>query len=66
MIKLYADSFTEEELGELTKFYNTKVGQKAAEMMPKLAAKGAQIGMERVQSNLPELQKMIQEAQAGK
>jgi hypothetical protein len=65
MIKLYSDSFTEPELKELTAFYHTPVGRKSADLLPQLSAKGAQIGMERVQKNLPELQRMIQEQAGG-
>lgn len=60
MIEIYAESFTAEELKEISKFYLTPVGKKVMQAMPELSAKGAQLGMERVQDNLPELEKMIE------
>ena len=65
MIKLYTDEFTEPELGELNKFYQTPVGKKMLGKMPTLMSKGAQIGSQRVQEHMPELQAAIA-AEAGK
>jgi hypothetical protein len=59
MIQIYMDEFTESELGELNKFYQTPVGRKAVERMPSLMTKGAQLGGQRVQQHMPELQAAI-------
>jgi hypothetical protein len=59
MIKIYMDEFTESELGELNKFYQTPVGRKTVEKMPTLMSKGAQLGGQRVQEHMPELQAAI-------
>ena len=59
MVKIYMDEFTEAELGELNKFYQTPVGRKTVEKMPTLMSKGAQIGSQRVQAHMPELQAAI-------
>jgi hypothetical protein len=59
MIKLYTDEFTEGELGELNKFYQTPVGKKMLGKMPTLMSKGAQLGSQRVQEHMPELQAAI-------
>ena len=59
MIKIYMDEFTESELGELNKFYQTPVGRKTVERMPTLMTKGAQLGGQRVQQHMPELQAAI-------
>ena len=56
MAKLYMAEFSESELNELTKFYQTPVGKKTIQKMPALMAKGAEIGQKRVQEHLPELQ----------
>jgi hypothetical protein len=56
MVKIYMDEFTEAELGELNKFYQTPVGRKTVEKMPTLMSKGAQLGGQRVQEHMPELQ----------
>ncbi len=60
MIKLYAEAFTAAELNEITAFYNTAVGKKTIEKMPALMAAGGQIGAQRIQANMAELQSMIQ------
>ena len=59
MAKLYMAEFSESELNELTKFYQTPVGKKTIQKMPALMAKGAEIGQKRVQDHLPELQAAI-------
>lgn len=59
--KIYTDEFTAEELKELTAFYKTPTGTKAALRLPVLMNKGAQLGISRVQEHMGELQQMIQE-----
>ena len=59
MAKLYMAEFTESELNELTKFYQTPLGKKTIQKMPTLMAKGAEIGQKRVQEHLPELEAAI-------
>ncbi len=61
MVKIYMSEFTEQELKELLAFYQTPLGKKTVAKMPKLMAKGAELGQQRVQEHLPELQKAIQE-----
>jgi hypothetical protein len=56
MARIYMAEFTEAELKELTKFYETPLGKKTIQKMPGLMAKGAEIGQKRVQDHLPELQ----------
>lgn len=59
--KIYTDEFTIKELKELTAFYETPTGKKAALRLPVLMNKGAQLGISRVQAHMGELQQMIQE-----
>lgn len=59
MAAMYAEAFDEHELSQLTEFYLSPVGRKTMLKMSELMAKGARIGMSRVQSNLGELQEMI-------
>jgi hypothetical protein len=59
MVKLYVAEFSESELNELNKFYQTPLGKKTVQKMPGLTAKGAEIGQKRVQDHLPELQAAI-------
>ena len=59
MAAIYAEAFDEHELYQLTEFYLSPVGKKTMQKMPELMAKGARMGMARVQNNLGELQEMI-------
>ena len=59
MAKIYMAEFTENELNELNKFYQTPLGKKTVQKMPGMMAKGAEIGQKRVQEHLPELQAAI-------
>ena len=59
MIRLYAEAFTEKELKELTKFYQTPIGRKTIEKLPQLTAAGMELGQRRMQEHLPELQQAI-------
>ena len=56
MAKIYMAEFSESELNELSKFYQTPLGKKTIQKMPGLMAKGAEIGQKRVQEHMPELQ----------
>lgn len=60
MAKIYAEAFTVKEIQDLVVFYKTPTGKKAAQKLPELASKGAELGMTRVQKHMPELQNMIQ------
>jgi hypothetical protein len=59
MAKIYMAEFSESELNELTKFYQTPLGKKSIQKMPVLMTKGAEIGQKRVQEHLPELQAVL-------
>jgi hypothetical protein len=61
LIAMYVAEFTEQELKEVTAFYKTPTGRKVLEKTPTLMQKGGELGAKRVQDNLPELQKMIEE-----
>ena len=62
-IKIYTEAYTEEELKEITVFYKTPVGQKTVRLMPELMRKGGEIGNRRVQENMHELVKLLQETE---
>jgi hypothetical protein len=66
MAQIYMTEFTEAELNDLTKFYQTPLGKKTVQKMPALMAKGAEMGQKRMQEHLPELQAAIQAAGAEK
>lgn len=59
---LYAKNFTTQELKELNKFYQTPLGQKTVQLMPQLAAAGAQIGQSKMMQHMPEMKIMVEEA----
>jgi len=66
LAKSYADAFTEQELKEITKFYRTPAGKKMALMTPDLMTREANLGQQKVQDHIGELQQMIQEAMEKK
>jgi hypothetical protein len=59
MIKLYTDTFSEDELKAIVQFYQTPAGQKAIKTLPELMSRGAEIGQRKVQENIGELQQMV-------
>ena len=56
---IYATSFTEKELQEVTQFYQTPVGKKFLKKSPELMRLGAQIGMQEAQSKQAQLIKRL-------
>ncbi|HNR29860.1 MAG TPA: DUF2059 domain-containing protein [Candidatus Hydrogenedentes bacterium] len=66
LLDLYVESFSEAELHDLIAFYSTDTGQKAVLVMPDLLRRGAELGVQRVQEHLPELENLLHErAQRG-
>jgi len=57
--KLYSQSFTDDEISKITKFYQTPVGKKFLEKSAKLMQFGAQIGMQEAQSKQTHLMDRI-------
>ena len=66
LLKMYAGSFTEAELKELTDFYKSPIGKKMLEKQPALMKQGAEMGARKVQENAAELRMMIEEASKKK
>lgn len=60
MLNLYAEAFTEKELKQITAFYQTPAGRKAASLTPELMAKGSMIGQQKVLDHQAELMDMVQ------
>lgn len=58
--KLYSQAFTDDEISEITKFYQTPVGKKFLDKSPELMQLGAQIGMEEGQAKQVKLVERIQ------
>lgn len=61
LTKVYTDVFTEDELKQITAFYNTPVGKRVVAKMPELMGKGMELGVRRVQENQGELIRMLKE-----
>jgi len=59
MTRIYASNFTKAELDDLTAFYKTPTGQKAAKLTPVLMAEGMKIGQDRMMARMGELQQRI-------
>jgi hypothetical protein len=57
--QLYAKYYTEKELKQLYKFYQTPLGKKVAETMPDISAASTTIGQNAVQPHMAELQQTI-------
>ena len=58
--KLYAQTFTVEELKELNGFYLSPIGQKTVKAMPEIMQKSAMLGMQEAQNKQPLLQARLQ------
>ena len=61
LVELYAEAFSAAELKEINAFYRTPTGEKTIAVMPTLMTKSAMIGAARVEENVAELQRMIQD-----
>jgi hypothetical protein len=59
-IAIYMNEFTEKELKDMTKFFNTPTGKKMALKQSTISLKGMQLGQEKVQAHMGELQEMLQ------
>lgn len=60
MATIYAEEFSEEELGQITAFYNSPIGQKVSSKLPSLMQKGMMVGQEVVGQHKDELQQMME------
>jgi hypothetical protein len=65
MAEVYAREFTEPELREMLRFYQSPTGKKAAAKIPTLMQMGMEIGQRHVKDHMPELQKLIQDKAAA-
>lgn len=61
MIKLYGQHFSERELKELNAFYQSALGRKVLNTMPELTAQSAQLAQARLESVVPEVNKLLEE-----
>jgi hypothetical protein len=61
MVKMYAKTFTEQELKDITAFYKSPAGKRLAKQTPEIVRLSTEIGVKKVQENEAELIRMIQE-----
>ncbi len=60
-MKVYMENFTEDELKQITAFYQTPVGQKTIKELPQMMQQGMQRAQQRLQAHMPELQQELTE-----
>jgi hypothetical protein len=65
MARLYVDRFSELEIVQLTAFYRTPIGQRAALEVPKLMEEGGALGLRIVQEHMDELKEMLRKEMPG-
>ena len=58
--ELYADAFSEADLRALTAFFRTPLGQRVAEIQPKLAERGAEVGRRLAEAHQADLMARLQ------
>lgn len=65
LVKMYTDEFTEKELKDMTAFFKTPTGKKMAAKQSTLTMKSAQIGQEKIEPHMMELQQILQQKLQG-
>jgi hypothetical protein len=64
--RMYALTYTEDEMRQLEAFYQTPLGKRLLETLPELSRRSAEISQRRVMSHMPELmQQIMQQAQSA-
>ena len=61
LVKVYADTYTEEEIDGILAFYKTPVGQAMLRKMPELIQRSMAVSQQVMGEIMPEIQKMVQE-----
>lgn len=61
MLKLYTDTFSQQELEELIRFYESPVGSKVMQKMPMLSAESARVTQEQVLQAAPEVNRLLEQ-----
>ena len=54
-VRLYAETYTEDELRQLAAFYRTPLGRRVMETIPQLSTRSTEITQRRVMEHMPEL-----------
>ena len=61
---MYLKTFTEQELDEMNAFYGSPTGRKLIRQLPELVQQRNRLAMQRMQDNIAELQKTIEQQSA--
>ncbi len=61
MVKLYTTSFSEQELKDLIAFYQSPLGKKVQETMPRVTAQSAQMAQAKLEGAVPEVNKLLED-----
>jgi uncharacterized protein len=61
LVKVYTETFTEEEIDGILNFYKTPAGQALLQKMPTLIQRSMQTGQQMVADVLPQIQKMTED-----
>lgn len=65
MVRVYALTYTEDELRQLATFYQTPLGRRVMETAPEIAARSAELTQRRLMEHMPELQQQIMQQMQG-
>jgi hypothetical protein len=62
-VRIYAETYTEDEMRQLGDFYRTPLGRRLLETQPQLSARSAELTQNRIMAHMPELmQQMMSQA----
>jgi len=59
MVKLYTSSFSEQELKDLVAFYQSPLGKKVLETMPRVTQQSAQLTQQKLEGAVPVVNKLL-------
>ena len=62
-IQIYAETFTESDIDGILAFYKSPAGQAMLDKMPQLVQKSMAVGQQLIGDTMPEIQRMVKEAQ---
>lgn len=65
LVRVYALTYTEDELRQLTAFYQTPLGRRLLETMPEVSRRSTEFTQRRVMEHMPELQQQIMQRMQG-
>lgn len=64
LVSIYTSQFTERELAELIEFYESPLGKKMLDKLPELNARSAQLTQKKLETAVPEVNKLLAEMTA--